>query len=123
MKNNHHEERMTNFREGKLLRLFVGEADTVDGESLVEAIMGAAKEAGLLGATAIRGIESFGQGGTTHTARLLRLSEDLPVIVEIVDAPEKIDTFVPTVDALFDRAATGGLATIAKVNIKRYNRS
>ena len=106
--------------EGKLLRVFVGEADMVEGRPVFERLMEAAKEEGILGATTLRGIESFGQKGQTHTARILRLSEALPVVVEIVDEPDKIDRFIPVMDGILEKAGCGGMATTEKVFMRRY---
>lgn len=111
------------FSEGALLRIFVGQADKVDGKPLYDAICAAAGKAGLMGGTVLRGIESFGQKGSTHTARLLRLSEDLPVVVEIVDTAEKIERFIPVIDGFFEKAGVGGLVTQEKVRMKQYESS
>src|SRR5436190_24314023 len=77
--------------EGKLLRIFIGEADRWDGRPLYEAIVLAARKRGLAGATVVKGFMGFGAHSRIHTAKLLELSQDLPIIVEIVDAPEKIE--------------------------------
>lgn len=102
--------------EGRLLRIFVGESDKHEGRPLYEWIVLKAREAGLAGATAIRGIEGFGAHSRLHTAKILRLSEDLPIVVEIVDLPEKIEAFLPTVD----RAIGEGLATVERVDVRFY---
>ena len=77
--------------EGKLLRLFIGESDTWHGKPLYQAIVERVRQEGLAGATVLRGIEGFGADSRLHTSRILRLSEDLPVVIEIVDTPEQID--------------------------------
>src|SRR6476660_10318926 len=77
--------------EGKLLRLFIGESDTGHGKPLYQAIVERVRREGLAGATVLRGIEGFGADSRLHTSRILRLSEDLPVVIEIVDTPEQID--------------------------------
>ncbi|HIJ39583.1 MAG TPA: DUF190 domain-containing protein [Deltaproteobacteria bacterium] len=102
--------------EGHLLRIFIGESDRFEGKPLYEWIVREARKFGLAGATAIRGIEGFGAHSRVHTAKLLRLSSSLPIIVEIVDTQEKIERFLP----LIDDAVKEGLATLEKVKIKIY---
>lgn len=102
--------------EGRLLRIFVGESDKHEGRPLYEWLVLRAREAGLAGATVLRGIEGFGAHSRLHTAKILRLSEDLPIVVEIVDLAEKIEAFLPTVD----RAIGEGLATVEKVDVRFY---
>ena len=109
-------------RNGKLLRIFLGESDTVNHKPLYEAIVHTAKANGLAGATVLRGIEGFGADSRTiHTAKLLRLSEDLPVVVEIVDSEEKIKAFAQEVDRLFEAAGCGGMMTMEKADVIRYS--
>jgi PII-like signaling protein len=107
---------MTLPNEGSLLRVFIGESDRHGGMLLYEWIVRKAKEHGLAGATVLRGVEGFGARSRVHTARLLDLSTDLPVVVEIVDTLEKIDAFLPIIDA----AISDGLATVEKVQIRFY---
>jgi uncharacterized protein len=102
--------------EGHLLRIFIGESDRHDGTLLYEWILQQARKHGLAGATVLRGIAGFGAHSRVHTARILRLSEDLPIIVEIVDTLGKIDAFLPVIDA----AIPEGLATIEPVQIRFY---
>jgi PII-like signaling protein len=104
---------------GHLLRIFIGESDKHEGLPLYEWIVLKAREEGLAGATVLRGIEGFGADSRLHTAKLLRLSEDLPIIIEIVDTLEKIEQFIP----LIDEAIEEGLATIEKVHIRFYRHS
>jgi PII-like signaling protein len=101
---------------GHLLRIFVGESDKYDGIPLYEWIIHKARQNSLAGATVIRGIEGYGAHSRIHTSKILRLSEDLPVIIEIVDTLEKIEKFMP----LIDEAVKEGLATIEKVDIRFY---
>lgn len=103
-------------REGYLLRVFIGEDDRRDHRPLYEWLVVKAREMGLAGATVIRGVEGFGAKSRLHTAKILRLSTDLPIIVEIVDTEEKIEGFLPVVD----EAVTEGLATVEKVDIRFY---
>ncbi|MBI4535193.1 MAG: DUF190 domain-containing protein [Ignavibacteriae bacterium] len=106
--------------EGKLLRIFLGESDRLDGRPLHELIVVRAKEHGLAGATVLRGVEGFGARSRIHTARILRLSEDLPIVVEVVDVEEKIRSFLSIVDELFERSGSGGMITLEKAEIIRY---
>lgn len=102
--------------EGELLRIFIGESDKYDGKPLFEWIVNLARENGLAGATVLRGLEGFGAHSRIHTAKILRLSEDLPVVIEIVDTSDKLEAFLP----LIDDAIQEGLATIEKVRIRFY---
>ncbi len=108
--------------EGKLLRIFLGESDKIDHKPLYEAIVRAAKTNGLAGATVLRGVEGFGANSRViHTAKILRLSEDLPIVVEIVDKEETIKAFLPEVDKLFEAAGCGGMITLEKAEVIRYS--
>lgn len=102
--------------DGHLLRIFVGEDDKHEGMPLYEWIVREARRAGLAGATVLRGIEGFGAHSRLHTAKILRLSQDLPVVIEIVDTVERIEAFLPVVDD----AIAEGLATLEKVRIRFY---
>ncbi len=102
--------------EGQLLRIFIGEDDKYEGQPLYEWIVKKAREQGLAGATVLRGLEGFGAHSRMHTAKILRLSSDLPIVIEIVDRPERIDAFLP----LIDHAIEEGLATLEKVQIRFY---
>ena len=102
--------------EGKLVRIFVGESDRWKGRPLYEAIVHRVHEAGGAGVTVLRGIEGFGAHSRIHTARILRLSQDLPIVIEIIDTAERIDTLLPVLDAMIDE----GLVTIEPVHILKY---
>ncbi len=102
--------------EGQLLRVFVGESDRWEGKPLYEAIVRKAREQGMAGATVLRGMEGFGANSRIHTTKILRLSEDLPIVVEIVDKAERIQAILPELD----RMVTEGLITIEKVHIIAY---
>jgi PII-like signaling protein len=102
--------------EGRLLRIFVGESDRWESRPLYEAIVRAAREAGLAGATVLRGLEGFGAHSRIHTAKILRLSEDLPIVIEIVDTPERIDAILPALD----RMVGEGLITLENVRVIAY---
>src|SRR5499425_25353 len=106
--------------QSKLLRIFVGEVDKIDHQLLYEAILLAAREKGLAGGTVLKGIMSYGASTRIHVARLIELSEDLPIIVEIVDQAEKIDSFIPVVNDLFEKCGRGGLITVEKVDVLYY---
>jgi PII-like signaling protein len=99
-----------------LLRVFVGEADRYEGHSLGEAIVLKAREQGLAGATVLRGPMGFGQTSHLHTSKILRLSDDMPLVIEIVDAGEKIDAFLPLLDGMIG----SGLVTLENVRVRRY---
>jgi hypothetical protein len=107
---------MTLPKEGKLLRIFIGENDKYESHPLYEWIVRKAREHGLAGATVLRGLEGFGAHSRLHTAKILRLSSDLPIVVEIVDTEEKIESFLPLVDA----AIGEGLATVERVEVRFY---
>jgi uncharacterized protein len=105
--------------EGKLLRIFIGEADTWHGKPLYRAIVERVRAEGLAGATVIRGIEGFGADSRIHTSRILRLSEDLPVVIEIVDTDERIEQILP----LLDEMVGEGMVTLEKVHVIAYRSS
>ncbi|NLV25130.1 MAG: DUF190 domain-containing protein [Deltaproteobacteria bacterium] len=102
--------------EGQLLRIFIGESDRHEGMPLFQWIVRKARENGLAGATVLRGMEGFGANSRLHTTRILRLSMDLPVIIEIVDKKERIDSFLPILDSVIQE----GLVTIEKAYIRLY---
>jgi PII-like signaling protein len=102
--------------EGTLLRIFIGELDKWHHQPLYEAIVLRARERGLAGATVLRGPMGFGAHSRLHTAKILRLSEDLPVIIEIVDKEEKIQAFLPELDTMI----SDGLVTLEKVRVITY---
>lgn len=108
--------------EGRLLRVFLGESDKVNHRPLFEVLVERARKEGLAGATVLRGIEGFGADSRViHTAKILRLSEDLPIVVELVDTEKKIKEFLPTVDELFEQSGSGGMVTIERAEIIRYS--
>ena len=102
--------------DGTLLRIFLGESDRLGGRPLYEAIVLKAREIHLAGATVLRGHMGFGKNSRLHTAKILRLSEDLPIVVEIVDGEEKIQEFLPWLDSVMHE----GLVTLEKVRVLRY---
>lgn len=104
--------------EAKLLRVFIGEGDRVHHSSLHEVIVLKAQEAGLAGATVLRGLMSYGSSGKLRSTRILDLSADLPVVVEIVDQAERITAFLPVLNRLLDEAGCGGLVTLETVQIQ-----
>lgn len=99
-----------------LLRIFIGESDRWEHKPLYEAIVLAAREAQLAGATVLRGPMGFGKNSHLHTAKILRLSTDLPLVIEMVDSEEKINSFLPTLDKMIG----GGLVTLEKVKVFAY---
>lgn len=102
--------------DGYLLRVFIGESDRHGHHPLYEAIVLKAREEGLAGATVLRGLMGFGKHSILHTAKILRLSEDLPMVVEIVDSLEKVEKFLP----LLDEMITDGLVTLERVRVIHY---
>jgi PII-like signaling protein len=103
-------------QEAVLLRIYIGESDRWEHKPLYEAIVLKARELHLAGATVLRGPMGFGQASRLHTAKILRLSMDLPLVIEIVDSEEKINSFLPTLDAMLG----GGLVTLEPVKIIHY---
>jgi PII-like signaling protein len=102
--------------EGLLLRILIGESDTHQGKALYEQIVLKARELNLAGATVLRGIMGFGATSRLHTAKLLRLSEDLPVVVEIVDTEENLNKLLPFLDDVVQE----GLVTLERARIIKY---
>ena len=104
----------------KLLRIFFGESDKVSHTPLYEVIIKEAKSSGLAGATAWKGVMSYGKSSRIRTSKILDLSMDLPIILEIADDEEKINKFLPVLHDLFEKSGCGGLITIEKVDIIKY---
>lgn len=102
--------------DSQLLRIFIGESDKHDGRPLYELIVELARKEGLAGATVLRGVLGFGANSRIRSAKILRLSEDLPIVIEIVDAEEKIAAFVPLLDSLIRE----GLVTLEKATVIMY---
>ncbi len=102
--------------EAELLRIFIGESDHFGQKPLYEAIVEEARKQGMAGATVLRGLAGFGAHSRLHTAKILRLSEDLPLVVEIVDTPEKIEELLPKLDEMIDE----GLVTLERVRVITY---
>ena len=102
--------------EGKLIRIFIGEADRWEGRPLYEAIVLEARRRGLAGATVLKGSMGFGAHSKIHTAKLLELSQDLPIVVEIVDAPDKIEAFLPDLEKMVG----DGLITLERAEVFLY---
>lgn len=102
----------------KLLRIFIGESDRYNGKPLYEAIVNLARGRSMADATVLRGILGFGAHSRIHSAKILRLSEDLPIIVEIVDKPERIETILPEIDEMIGE----GLATLEDIQVVFYRK-
>lgn len=111
---------MENNDNAKLLRIFVGESDKAGHQPLYETIVFEAKKQSLSGATVTRGIMGFGANSKVHTTKLFEISVDLPLVIEIVDAEEKIREFIKTVEDLFEQTKSGGLITLEKAEVIRY---
>ena len=105
-------------RDAFLLRIFIGESDKAGGRPLYEVLVEEARKKGMAGATAIRGFLGFGANSRIHSSRILRLSEDLPVVVEIVDTKEKIHAFLADLEPLIEE----GLVTLEKAKVIAYRR-
>jgi PII-like signaling protein len=103
-------------KDGILLRILIGESDRHDGLPLYEWIVKQARESGMAGATVLRGMMGFGAHSRMHTAKILRLSQDLPIIIEIVDTPEKVESFIALIDPEIDE----GLMTSEPVHVRFY---
>jgi hypothetical protein len=103
-------------KDAMLLRIFFGEADKFGGKPLYEAVVLKARELHMAGATVLRGPMGFGHSSRLHTSKILRLSEDLPLVIEIVDTEEKINEFLPVLDPMMG----SGLVTLEKVKVLRY---
>jgi hypothetical protein len=103
-------------REGKLLRIFIGESDRHGHQPAWQAIIELARAEGLAGATVLRGVAGFGRSSRIHTASVLRLSEDLPIVVEIIDTAERIDGFLPKLEPIVG----GGLVTLERAEVLVY---
>jgi hypothetical protein len=103
-------------QDGYLLRIFLGESDRWQGQPLYEAIVMKARELHMAGATVLRGPMGFGKNSRLHTTKILRLSEDLPIVIEIVDAKEKIDELMPHIDQMVQE----GLVTLERVQVIKY---
>ena len=102
--------------EGKLLRIFIGESDKHGRKPLYQAIVEMLREEGMAGATVLRGIEGFGATSHLHTARILRLSEDLPIVIEVADTAERIEAIMPRIDEMVRE----GMVTLERVEVVTY---
>ncbi len=111
---------LDNLDDGRLLRIFIGEADRVHGRPLYEAILVAAREMGLAGGTVLRGIAGYGASSVVHTSRLLRMSEDLPVVIEVVESADRIERLVSEVETMLDAAGCGAMITVEKATVLRH---
>ena len=107
---------MDNNSDNRLLRIFIGESDNIDGRPLYQAIVETLRREGLAGATVLRGIEGFGKSSRLHTSHILRLSEDLPLVIECVDTAERIESVLPRLDEMIG----DGLVTLEKVEVRVY---
>ncbi len=105
-------------KDATLLRIFIGEDDRHDGKPLHEVIVLNARETGLAGATVLRGPMGYGRSSRLHTTKILRLSEDLPLVIEIVDSPERVNDFLEMLDILLH--GTSALVTMERVQVLRY---
>lgn len=109
--------------EGKLLKIFIGESDSYQGNPLYEVIVRTIKERGLSGATVIRGIEGFGANSALRSTRLIDLSNDLPIVIEIIEEEENIQMILPLINQLIEKVNAGALLTLENVQIVKYSPS
>jgi len=107
--------------EAKLLRIFVGSTDKVNGTPLYEFIVYAAKRFGLAGATVLRGVMGFGANSIVHSAKILAISDDMPIIIELVDEADKIEQFLASIEKDFEKSKYGMLVTLEKINVIHYS--
>ena len=107
---------MATIQDGRLLRVFVGESDVHDGRPLYEAIVELLRREGVAGATVLRGIAGFGRSSVVHSSKLLRMSMDLPIVIEAVDTADRISSVMPLLDELIDE----GLVTLERVEVRVY---
>ena len=105
---------------GLNLRIFCGESDKYEGQPLYEAIIFAARHAGLAGATSYRGVMSYGPSHSIHTIKIFALSSDLPMIIDIIDTKEKIKEFIPLAESMMIASGKGGMITTSEVEVLRY---
>ena len=106
--------------DAKLVRIIIGESDKHHHIPVYEKIVIEARKFGLAGATVFKGVMGFGSNSRIHTSKILRLSEDLPVLIEIVDELDKIESFMPVLHAIFEEANCGGLITLEKAEVIKY---
>jgi len=109
-------------KQAQLLRIFIGEAARHEGKPLYEAIVLKARETQLAGATVLRGGLGYGQSSQLHSTKILRLSDDLPLVIEIVDSPDKIQAFLPALNGLMSEAGYSGLVTLESIQVLQYGR-
>jgi PII-like signaling protein len=107
-------------KQAQLLRIFIGETDEYEGQPLYEAIVLKARELQIAGATVLRGGMGYGHSSRLHTSKILRLSDDLPLVIEIVDSPEKIEAFLPVLETMFTEERGSGLVTLENVQVVQY---
>ena len=105
-----------------LLKIFTGSLDKVNGTPLYEVIVYAARKYGIAGATVTRGIMSYGAKSFVHTAKILAISDDMPIIIEMIDETEKINGFIKIIEKYFENSKYGGLVTMQKVEVLHYSK-
>ena len=107
-------------RKAALLKIYIGESDKIHGRTLYEEIVFEARKAGMAGATAFKGILSFGASHSIHTQKIFALSEDMPVSVELVDETEKLENFAFKISEMMEHSKRGGLITLQDIDVLRY---
>ena len=106
--------------EARLLRIFLGSLDKIDGSPLYEAIVYAAQKQGLAGATVLRGVMGYGASSLIHTAKIFEIADELPIVIEIVDESSKIDAFIQQIDPMLEKSKHGGLITTERMDVRYY---
>ena len=116
-------DRNAHVKKSKIIKNFLGETDKIGSVNVYEKIVREARQQNLAGATVYRGIMGFGKNSRIHTSKILRLSEDLPLVIEIVDEAKKIEDFIPVIEEILDQANSGALVTVEKAEIIKYSTS
>ncbi len=105
-----------------ILKIYIGDADKIQGRRLSEEIVFEARKAGIAGATVFKGVMSFGASHSIHTMKIFALSSDMPVVIEIIDNIEKLDEFIKRINELLDQSRKGGLVTFQEISVVRYQK-
>ena len=113
---------MNTFGKANILKIYIGESDRINGRPLYEEIVFEARKAGLAGATVCKGLLSFGASHSIHTMKIFALSSDLPMIIEIIDNHDNLESFLPTLYKLMDDCKKGGLVTLQPLDVLRYKK-
>lgn len=113
---------MNTLSKASILKIYIGESDRIHGRPLYEEIVFEARKAGLAGATVTKGILSYGASHSIHTMKIFALSSDLPMVIEIIDNPDNLESFLPMLYKLMDESKKGGLVTMQSLDVLRYKK-